>query len=236
MRGKDCQLLNQEIAEVQATVEMESGDKSINYCFDDLLFTFTNVHPGKADESSPIIKKKAKAVLCPKAKKAKMDSVKVFELGGISIRSSNGEVFSMKNMIQKAEEGGNRMLDQLTGDLIKKIPCGFYPTCNKGLDKNARVMGGVLFEPKGHKKENKVVYICEDHESNLMEGVDGLGDAIGREEGEPAKGEDEEDVLDELETSVMEEEYNTLNEVAAEEVESEANTEAEFLSQSIFQQ
>ena len=41
-----------EIAEVQATVEMESGDKSINECFDDLLFTLTNVHPGKADESS----------------------------------------------------------------------------------------------------------------------------------------------------------------------------------------
>ena len=80
------------------------------------------------------------------------------------------------------------------------------------------------------------MYICEDHEGNLMEGVDGLGDAIGREEGEPAKGDDEEDELDELETSVMEEEFTTLNEVADEEVGSEANTEAEFLSQSIFRQ
>ena len=199
-----------EIAEVHATTEMETGDKSINECFDALIFTLTNVHPGKAGESSPIIKKK-KAVQGPKAKKAKMDSIKVFKLGGISIMSSNEEVFSMKNLIQKAEDGGTRMLDQSTGDLIKKIPCGFYPTCTEGLDKCAKVIGGVLFEPKGHKKEDKVVYICEDHECNLMEGVDGLGDTIGSEEGEPAKGDDEGDDLDELETSVMEEEFTTLN-------------------------
>ena len=147
----------------------------------------------------------------PKVKKAKMDSIKVFKLGGISIKSSNEEVFSMKNLTQKAEDGGTRMLDQSSEDLIKKIPCGFYPTCTEGLDKCAKVIGRVLFKPKGHKKEDKVVYICEDHKCNLMEGVDGLRDTIGNEEGEPAKGDDDGDDLDELETSVMEVEFTTLN-------------------------
>jgi len=191
---------------------------------------------GQAGASSPIIKKK-KAQVGPKNKKAKMDEPKVCSLGGISIRVTSEGVYDMKDLIQKAEGGGTRMLDKKTGDLIKKIPCGFYSACTNVLDKDARVRGGVLFEPEGHRKEGKIVYVCLEHEVKIE--AEPVEDA-GNEEG------DGNEELDDLETSVMEEEeeFNEkMNENSAvlkddnddgdEEAESAENQE--LLSQSIFQ-
>ena len=226
-----------ENAEKFAKEEMETGDKSITDCYDNLLFSLTNIHPGQAEGSSPIIKKRKaeqhgpKDENGPKTNKAKVDEVKTSSLGGISIRVEGEETFSMKDLIKKVEEGGTRMLDQNTGDLIKKIPCGFYPTCTKTLYKKAMVRGGLLFEPKGHRKEGKMVYVCLDHEMEIE---------AGRVETTSNEGNEEDEKLDELEASVLaeEEELNdSLNEKAVEKKENDEGVENEdLLSQSVFQQ
>ena len=80
-----------------AKEEMETGDKSITDCYDNLLFSLTNIHPGQAEGSSPIIKKRKaeqhgpKDENGPKTNKAKVDEVKTSSLGGISIRVEGEE-------------------------------------------------------------------------------------------------------------------------------------------------
>ena len=53
------------------------------------------------------------------------------------------------------------MLDESTCDIIKKVHCGFFPVCVKSLDKDALVIGGGLFKPKGHNKEDKLMYVWQ---------------------------------------------------------------------------
>ena len=196
-----------EVAEDVANKDMETGDASMIACYDDLvddLYKLTNAPAGKGQEASPIIKKRRggakQANDSKKAKKAKIETLKTYSDGGVTIRSYQAGLFSMKQMIEDAESDGAEILDKNTGKLIKRMPCGFYPTCLNSLGKDSMVIGGKLILPKERRKDDKSLYICKEHTADV--------------EDKWSKAFDEEDGLgemDELETSVMEEEMASMN-------------------------
>ena len=198
--------------EVEAAIAMETSDNSINECYDNLLYLLTNIHPGKDEGNSPIIKNKrglCKENEAPakKAKKSTDETNKTYSAGGIVVRAYQVDMYSMKDMIKDAEGGGTKILDQITGELIKKMPCGLYPSCASTLDKDGLVIGGELVLPEGHRRQGLSVYICGDHVADKVDDVLTDDDSVGG---------DRDEELNELETSVMEEELSTFSEIGRE--------------------
>ena len=73
----------------------------------------------------------------------------------------------MKKLIEEAENNGTEILDKETGNFIKKMPCGFYPTCVDSLGKDSMVIGGKLIFPKERRNGDKMVYICKEHQADV---------------------------------------------------------------------
>ena len=114
----------------------------------------------------------------------------------------------MIDIINNAQQKGAKILDDATGNLVKKVPCGFYPSCVNALEKDGFVIGGLVIQPPGHKRINKLVYLCEDHKVDMQEPMveerntkESIADVVDKENDV----DDSDCSLDELESSVSEE-------------------------------
>ena len=132
---------------------------------------------------------------------------------------------------------------------MKKIPCGFYPARVNTLDKGDTVIGGTVVLPAEHKRWDKQVFVCLEHEedstSGVMEGVDSntsketlVGvDNLPSKQGEDTEGSS----MDELESSILEDDKRTgLGLRKKDNIEEQAKLadeglDSEFLSQSLFE-
>ena len=85
-------------------------------------------------------------------------------MGGLCITRDGEDLLSMRELLQNAVGEGVKILDSSTGDLMKKIPCGFYPICTSTLGKESMVICGKLTRPKDHTRFGKLVYVCSDHQ------------------------------------------------------------------------
>ena len=114
----------------------------------------------------------------------------------------------MIDLINNAQGGGAKILDAGTGNLVKKVPCGFYPNCANTLEKDSIVTGGVVIQPPDHKRIDKLVYLCGEHKEDEVKEKEVVVDIQGDIDERQTIGSDEEDrecSLDELESSVSEE-------------------------------
>ena len=138
-------------------------------------------------EGSPEISKKKSTPAAPKKEKIKISNVKAigkakkkslaseypedekavcvtYAMEGIIIRGEKGKVFDLKEVMMKKTEKGGRVLDKNASEIATNYKCGFWPVCGGSVSvTDPMVRGGILEEPKGHKKRNHLVFICGDH-------------------------------------------------------------------------
>ena len=170
-------LKQKEALEEQAASDMATGDDTIIASYDELIHKVKLVGRAVLNDSSPIIKKRKASSKDgtggkgSNLKKAKLgsDNIKTYSLGGVCIQTEGPCLFKMIDLINNAQEEGAKILDDATGDLVKKMPCGFYPNCVNALGKESIVIGGVIIQPPGHKRIDKLVYLCGDHKVDMLE-------------------------------------------------------------------
>jgi hypothetical protein len=202
-----------------------TGDETILKCLEDLVHKAELVGGMVDAEGSPIIKKKKvpKSGGKKKLKRTKKEvAPKSFSLGGICIKTEGDHHLNMIDLIQNAKGKGSKILASSTGELVKKIPCGFYPACLNTLDKGDTVIGGTVVLPAEHKGWEKQVFVCLDHEedstSGVEEGVDSITNReilVGVDNHPKAdkQGEDTEgSSMDELESSIVEDNMTCFEE------------------------
>ena len=163
---------------------------------------------------------------------------KTYSLGGLCIRREDDETYALSDLFPKTRGEGGRILDNETGELVKKIPCGFYPSCPSTFTKDSRVIGGTLIKPEGHRRIDKLVYICADHQADSEVIAKSMQAETGIE-GKETKAEDseedsevdsEESEIDELTKSLIEEEEN---EVKLDDANRMMDAETDLFSQSM---
>ena len=163
-----------EAFEEQAATDMATGDDTMIACYNELVHKL--VGGTIINDGSPIIKKrKASSRAGRKSsilKKAKDDEdIKTYSLGGVVVQTEGPSSFKMIDIINNAQQKGAKILDDATGNLVKKVPCGFYPSCVNVLKKDGLVIGGLVIQPPGHKRINKLVYLCENHKVDMQESM-----------------------------------------------------------------
>ena len=243
-----------EALEDQAAIIMETGDDTLFNCYDDIIEQQQNIiktltdapttAPVEEGGASPIIRKNKPTGGAPrknkKVKKLKIEAVKckTYSLGGLSIRRVDDKTFALSDLFPKTRGEGGRILDNETGELVKKIPCGFYPSCPSTFTKDSRVIGGTLIKPEGHRRIDKLVYICADHQADSEVIAKSMQAETGIE-GKETKAEDseedsevdsEESEIDELTKSLIEEEEN---EVKLDDANRMMDDETDLFSQSM---
>ena len=155
---------------------MENGGKQQN---DDVL------------TSSPILKKKKSGLNVT----VRGQGIKTYTLEGMRIKSEGANQFKMIDLVKKAQGDGTKILDDETGNLMKKVPCGFYPLCTETFGKDSTVVGGVIIMPPDHRRYGELVYVCDNHEEDATDAdEEGKNDHGGSED------------LDELESSILDDE------------------------------
>ena len=184
-----------EAQEEQAEKIMENGNDTIYKCYDELVFKLIG---GKQNDdvltSSPILKKKKKSGLNVTVRG---QGIKTYTLEGMRIKSEGANKFKMIDLVKNAKGDGSKILDDETGNLMKKVPCGFYPLCTETFSKDSTVVGGVIIMPPDHRRYGELIYVCDNHEEDAA-------DADEEEKNDNGGSED----LDELETSILDDEMD----------------------------
>jgi hypothetical protein len=200
-----------EAFEVQAATDMATGDDTMMACYNELVHTL--VGGPVMNDGSPIIKKrKASSRAVGKSsilKKSKDDEeIKTYSMGGVVVQTEGASSFKMLDIIKNAQQKGAKILDDATGNLMKKVPCGFYPSCVTALEKDGVVIGGIVIQPPDHRRINKLVYLCGEHKVDMQEPMveerntkESLADMVDKDNAV----DDADCSLDELEASVGEE-------------------------------
>ena len=121
------------------------------------------------------------------------------------VQTEGTSSFKMLEIIKNAQQKGEKILDDATGNLVKKVPCGFYPSA---LEKDGVVIGGIVIQPPDHRRINKLVYLCGEHKVDMQEPMveerntkESLADMVDKDNAV----DDADCSLDELEASVGEE-------------------------------
>ena len=175
--------------EKNAAKEMSEGDDIINLNYEELIFKLVGVGPSQLASSL----------------KGKSDSK--YSKNGVVIVGERGKTFKLGDLISSAEKEGGKLIDTKTGELLKKMPCGFFPACDRYFGISSIVGGGTLTQPTDHRRHGKMVYVCLEHKETEDVGVSGDDDTAKtdlKDEQEASATDGE--VLDELETSVADEE------------------------------